>query len=89
LWLFMAVWSVTAAKTLRPFYRAWMKFGLLMSKVTTPLILGIIYYVVITPTAVIARVFRSDQLQRDCKQSCDTFRVESAKKPHDHMKNPF
>ena len=89
LWLFMAVWGVTAAKTLRPFYRAWMKFGLLMSKVTTPLILGIIYYVVITPTAVIARVFRSDQLHRDCKQPCDTFRVESAKKPRDHMENPF
>lgn len=89
LWLLLAAWGVAAPMTLRPFYRAWMKFGLLLSRITTPLVLGIVYYVVITPTGLIARLFRSDPLQRNCKQACDTFRVESPEKPHEHMENPF
>ena len=89
LWLFLAAWSVAAPMTLRPFYRAWMKLGLLLSKITTPLVLGIIYYVVITPTGLIAGLFRSDPLQRNCKQASDTFRVESTKKPREHMEKPF
>ena len=85
----LGLWGAVAPMTLRPFYRAWMKFGLLLSKVTTPLVLGIVYYGVITPTGLVARLFRSDPLQRDCEQECSSYRVESPQKPHDHMENPF
>ena len=88
-WSALALWGFAAPLTLRPFYRAWMKFGLMMGKITTPLILGIIYYLVITPTGVIASLFRSDPMQRDCQQATDSFRIASVEKPHDHMKNPF
>ncbi|MEH6585160.1 MAG: SxtJ family membrane protein [Halioglobus sp.] len=89
LWSILAFWGLLAPMTLRLFYRAWMKFGLLLSKVTTPLVLGIVYYAVITPTGLIASLFRSDPLQRDCKLDCDTYRVKSPQKSHEHMKNPF
>lgn len=89
LWLFLAVWGFSAPLTVRPFYRAWMKLGLLLSKITTPLFLGIVYYIVITPTGLIARLFRSDPLQRNCTPASDTFRVESSEKSHKHMENPF
>jgi len=89
LWLILAVWGVAAPMTLRPFYRGWMRFGLVMGKITTPLILGIVYYVVITPTGLIAGLFRSDPLKRDCKEAGETFRVESTSKPSQHMENPF
>ena len=87
--LFLAAWGVAAPMTLRPFYFAWMKFGLLLSKITTPLVLGIIYYGVITPTGLIAGLFRKDPLQRNCQQAAETFRVESAQRPREHMENPF
>ena len=89
LWLVLAVWGVAAPKTLRPFYRAWMKFGLLLSRITTPLVLGIFYYAVLTPTGLIAKLFRGDPLQRDCAEPCDTFRVESSEKPPSHMEKPY
>ena len=69
LWLLLAVWGVAAPKTLRPLYRAWMKFGILLSRVTTPLVLGIFYYAVLTPTGLMARLFRSDPLQRNCSEN--------------------
>lgn len=38
-----------------PVYRTWMRFGLALSKVTTPIFMGIIFFLVITPVGLIAR----------------------------------
>ena len=42
---------------LGPVYRAWMGFALAISKVTTPIFMGIIYFIVITPFGVVMRLF--------------------------------
>jgi hypothetical protein len=42
---------------LGPVYRAWMKLALAISKVTTPIFMGIIFFLVITPAALLARLF--------------------------------
>ncbi len=53
--LFLA--AVVAPRSLGPVERAWMGFAHLLSKVTTPLFLGIIYFLVITPFGVVGRLF--------------------------------
>jgi hypothetical protein len=40
-----------------PVYRAWMRLGLAISKVTTPIFMGIIFFLVITPFGLGARAF--------------------------------
>ena len=40
---------------LGPVERAWMKLALLISKVTTPIFMGIIFFLVLTPAGLIAR----------------------------------
>jgi hypothetical protein len=47
---------------LGPVDRAWMKLALLISKVTTPIFMGIIYYVVLTPAGLLRRTIGSNQL---------------------------
>ncbi|MGE3595700.1 MAG: SxtJ family membrane protein [Dehalococcoidia bacterium] len=42
---------------LGPVYKAWMGLALLISKVTTPIFLGIVYFVVITPIGFAMRLF--------------------------------
>lgn len=42
---------------LGPIERAWMKFGLFLSKITSPLFLGVVYFVVFTPVGWIRRMF--------------------------------
>lgn len=44
-------------------YRAWMTLGLLMSRVTSPVVLLIIFLLVITPIALLSRLFRRDPLR--------------------------
>jgi hypothetical protein len=40
-----------------PVYRTWMQIGLAISKVTTPIFLFIVFFLVITPFGLIARAF--------------------------------
>jgi len=89
LWAGFAVWGLVAPGTLRPFYRLWMQFGLLLGKMTSPVVLGIIYFLVITPTGLIAGLFRGDPMRRDCRESRESFRQNSEAKPPEHMERPF
>lgn len=41
---------------LGPVYNAWMGMALAISKVTTPIFLGIVYFIVLTPTGLIMRL---------------------------------
>jgi hypothetical protein len=47
---------------LRPVERAWMGCARLMSRVTTPLLVGALYFIVITPTAILMRALGRNPL---------------------------
>lgn len=49
---------------LSPVFRAWMGLAHAISLVTTPIFLGLVYFVVITPIALVMRVFGHDPLRR-------------------------
>ncbi|MCR4340204.1 MAG: SxtJ family membrane protein [Gemmatimonadaceae bacterium] len=42
---------------LEPVRRGWMKLGEAIGRATTPILLAIVYYVVLTPTGILRRVF--------------------------------
>lgn len=42
---------------LGPVYRAWMGFALLLSKITTPIFMGVVFFVAITPIGLLMRAF--------------------------------
>ena len=41
---------------LGPIYRGWMAMALAISKVTTPIFMGIVYFLVLTPTGLVMKV---------------------------------
>jgi hypothetical protein len=49
---------------LQPLNRLWFRFGLLLSKVVNPLVLGLLFYVTVTPIGLIMRAFGKDPLRR-------------------------
>ena len=55
--------AVVSPNVLTPFNKAWMKLGDLMGRVVSPLVLGIIFFVLITPIALITRLFGRDELR--------------------------
>lgn len=55
--------AIAAPGLLTPFNKAWMKLGELMGKVVSPLVLGVIFFVLITPIAIISKLFGRDELR--------------------------
>ena len=49
---------------LGPVYRAWMGFALLLSKVTTPIFMGITFFLVIGPVALVMRLLGRNPMTR-------------------------
>ena len=65
----LALWGLIAPATLNPVYRTWMRFGMLMSRVTTPIILTLIFVITILPGALILRLLRKDPMRRKIDDS--------------------
>lgn len=74
---------------LRGTYRTWMRFGLLASRVTTPLLLGIVFFIMITPMAVVRRLRGKDPMQRSFDPDRDSYRVRSSRSPSEKLERPF
>ena len=55
--------GIINSKYLTPLNKLWMKFGFLLGKIVTPIIMGIIFFLVVTPTGLILRLFRKDILK--------------------------
>ena len=75
------------SKFLTPLNKLWFKFGLLIGKIVSPLIMGIIFFLVVTPTAFIMRIIGKDliNLKFNNKKS---YWIEKTG-PKSKMKNQF
>lgn len=85
----LALTGLVAPLTLKPVYRGWMKFGLVMSRITTPLIMGLVFYVVVTPVALLVKLFGKDAMARRLEKGATTYRVTSQANAPERMEKPF
>ena len=60
----LVVAGATVPTRLGPVQRAWMAFAVAISKVTTPIVMGVLYFVVITPVGLVMRLFGHNALTR-------------------------
>ena len=75
------------SKILTPLNRLWFKFGLLLGKFISPLIMGIIFFIVVTPTGIIMRLFKKDLLNLKYNKK-ETYWIDKSG-PKSKMKNQF
>jgi Saxitoxin biosynthesis operon protein SxtJ len=60
--LFLAA-ALLAPALLGPLNRAWRRLALLLSKVTTPIVMGLLFFFVLTPVGVVMRLTGQDPLR--------------------------
>ncbi len=60
--LFAAV-TLFAPKVLSPLNRIWYELGMLLGKIFSPIILGVIFFLMITPISLLTRLFGRDELK--------------------------
>jgi hypothetical protein len=63
--------AITNSKLLNPLNKFWYKFGIFLSKIISPLTMGIIYFAVVTPTGLIMKALKVNllNLQKDDKET--------------------
>jgi hypothetical protein len=69
----LVVVGAVAPGALRAVYAGWMKLAMVLNKVTTPIFMAVIYFVVLTPTGLIRRALGWKALGGD--SNADTFWV--------------
>ncbi len=52
--------GILNSKILFPFNWIWFKFGIILSKTVSPVILFLLYFIIITPYGFIAKIFNQD-----------------------------
>lgn len=61
--LLFLVASITNSELLTPLNKAWFHLGEVLGKVVSPIVLGAIFFLLITPVGVIARLLGRDELK--------------------------
>ena len=75
------------SKILTPLNKVWFKFGILLGKIISPLIMGFIFFLVVTPIGLIMRILGKDLLNLQFNKS-GSYWIEK-KGPKSKMKNQF
>lgn len=83
-WLFVAIsvvflfFALAFPKALAPLNWVWTRFGLLLHKLVSPLILGLLFFVVFTPVGVIMRLFGADPLRLRSDAKAQSYWIDRA-----------
>ena len=85
----LAAWALVAPLSIKPLYRGWMHIGILLSRITTPIIMGAAFIFAIVPVSVILKFTRWDPMKRKFDDDVTTYRVESVKPTKDSLERPF
>ena len=72
---------------LSPLNKLWFKFGIFLGKIISPLVMGMIFFVVVTPIAFLMRLLGKDLLNLKFNNK-NTYWIEK-KEPKSKMKNQF
>ena len=60
--LIFLVLGLLNSKFLAPLNKVWFKFGIFLGKIISPIVMGIIFFLVVTPTGLIMRILGKDLL---------------------------
>ena len=75
------------SKILNPFNKLWFKFGIFLGKIISPIIMGIIFFLVVTPIGLLMRLLNKDLLNLKFNNN-SSYWVEKTE-PKSKMKNQF
>ena len=85
--LIFFILGILNSKILTPFNKVWFRFGIFLGNFISPIIMGIVFFLVVTPTGLIMKLFRKDLINLR-KNNSSTYWIEK-KDIKSSMKNQF
>ena len=85
--IFIALALVRPA-VLAPLNKLWFRFGLLLGKIVSPIVMSLVFFLTVLPTGIIMRLLGRDLLNRKIDRSAPSYWVER-EDPVGSMRNQF
>ena len=79
--------GILNSKFLSPLNKIWFKFGITLGHIISPIIMGLIFFMVVTPTSFVLKIFRKDVLSLK-KNNDKTYWIVKSK-INSSLKNQF
>ena len=70
--VFLAL-AFAAPKLLSPLNRLWMRFGLLLHRIVNPLVMALLFFLVVTPIALLMRLFGKRPLHLETEPDAESY----------------
>ena len=85
--LIFLVLGLFNSKILTPLNKLWFKFGIFLGKIISPIIMGIIFFLVVTPIGLLMRLLRKDLINLKYNNNKSYWIEKNG--PKSKMKNQF
>ena len=93
LWAFILaliffVLGILNSKFLTPLNKLWMKFGIFLGSIISPVVMGVVFFIVVTPVGLIMRFLGKDLLRINKNKFVSTYWISRGKQ-NNTMKKQF
>ncbi len=91
-WIAGAVFAVFGLLAPRALYwpnKIWMKIGHVLGWINSRIILGLVYFLLFTPMALVRRLLGKDSLNRQLDASAKSYRTVSSQPKTENLEKPF
>ena len=85
--LIFLILGLINSNILSPLNRIWFKFGIFLGKVVSPIIMGFIFFLVVTPLSLLMKMFKKDILKLKFNDNKSYWIYKN--EPNSKMKNQF
>jgi len=76
-------------QVLAPIHNGWMRVGHVLGWINTRILLGIVFYGLVTPIGLVFRLIGKDTMRQVSAKDSSTYRVTRTPRSHSHMKYQF
>ena len=92
-WLFLIsivflILGLTNSKILTPLNQFWFKFGMLLGNIIAPIVMGVVFFIVVTPIGLFMRIMNKDLLNKKYDKNKKSYWIIRGK-PKSTMKQQF
>ncbi|MGH8548672.1 MAG: SxtJ family membrane protein [Methylococcales bacterium] len=74
---------------LKPIYIIWMGIGYVLGWINTRILLGLVFYILFTPVALLLRLLRIDPMRRNFDEDTTSYKQPSTLSPKQQMEKPY
>lgn len=85
----IVIWALLLPNSLRSLYVNWMRVAMVIGHVVNSVILALVFFMVITPMALMMKVLGKDPMSRKLDKNIKSYRVNSKILNKNHFERPY